>query len=60
MRSLSDKLRSVNRQRTSSRIVAADDHEPLITPDVLRQLGVLLLVVFAFAMIALVLLNAPR
>ena len=48
----SDMLKVVNRQRTPSPIVASDDHEPLITSGVLARLGVLLLVVFGFAVAA--------
>jgi hypothetical protein len=36
------------------------DLKPLAAGDVLRRLGVLLLVVYAFAMIAVVVVNAPH
>ena len=56
----SDALRSHNRQRTLSELDAPNDHEPLVSAGVLARIGLLLFIVFAFAMAAQHLVGAPH
>ena len=56
----SDPIRPLDRQPTLSELDAANDHEPLISVGVLGRLGLLLLIVFGFAMAAQLLVGAPH
>ena len=56
----SDALGSLNRQRTLRELDAPDDHELLVAAGVLARIGLLLFIVFTFAMVAQVLVGAPH
>jgi len=56
----SDALGSLNRQRTLPELDAPDDHEPLFSAGVLARIGLLLFIVFTFAMVAQLLVGAPH
>jgi hypothetical protein len=56
----SDARRSLNRQRTLSELDALNDHEPLVSAGVPARIGLLLFIVFAFAMAAQLLVGAPH
>jgi hypothetical protein len=49
----SDPLRPLDRQCTLSELDAPNDHEPLVSMGMLGRLGLLLFIVFGFAMVAL-------
>ena len=55
-----DALRPLDRPRTLSELDAPDDHESLVTVGVLGRIGLLLLIVFGFAMAAQFLVGAPH
>jgi hypothetical protein len=55
----SDPLGPLDRQRTLSELDAANDHEPVISVGALGRLGLLLLIVFGFAIAAQLLVGAP-
>jgi hypothetical protein len=56
----SDPIRPLDRQPTLSELDAPDDHEPLISVGVLGRLGLLLLIVFGFEMVAQLLVGGPH
>jgi hypothetical protein len=56
----SDPLGPLDCQRTLPELDAANDHEPLIPVGVLGRLGLLLFIVFGFAMVAQLLVGAPH
>jgi len=56
----SDVLRPLNRQRTVSELDASNDDTPLVSVGVLGRFGLLLLIVFAFAIAAQLLVGAPH
>jgi hypothetical protein len=61
MRSLpSDPLRFLGRPRTLSELEATTDHEPLVSVGMLGRIGLLLFIVFGFAMAAQLLVGAPH
>ena len=56
----SDLIRPFDRQPTLSELDAPNDDEPLISVGVLGRLGLLLLIVFGFAIAAQLLVGAPH
>jgi hypothetical protein len=56
----SDPLRPLDSQRTLSEFDAPNDHEPLVSVGVLGRLGLLLLIVLGFAIVAQLLVGAPH
>jgi hypothetical protein len=57
---LSDPLRRLDRQHMLSELDAPNDHEPLVSVGVLGRLGLLLFIVFGFAMVAQLLVGGPH
>jgi hypothetical protein len=56
----SDARRPLNRQRTRSELDASNDDTPLVSMGVLGRFGLLLLIVFGFALAAQLLVGAPH